>query len=97
MLPGAVGVRQALSADFIEVLNVDIDIVITVAVIAAVIIPVVMVMIPVIVIIPVDAAEDGIGCGDASMKPKPFYEAVAKLLPGVGGDRWADRRRLAIP
>ena len=65
VLPGAVGVRQALSADFIEVLNVDIDIVITVAVIAAVIIPVVMVMIPVIVIIPVDAAEDGIGCGDA--------------------------------
>lgn len=64
MLPGTVGVRQALSADFIEVLNVNIDVVITVAVITAVIIPVVMVMIPVIVIIPVNAAENGIGCGD---------------------------------
>ena len=65
MLPGAVGVRQALSADFIEVLNVDIDVVITVAVIAAVIIPVVMVTIPVVIIIPVDIAEDGVGGGDA--------------------------------
>ena len=65
VLPGAVGIRQALPADFIEVFNVDIDVVITVAVIAAVIIPVVMVMIPVIVIIPVDAAENGIGCRDA--------------------------------
>ena len=64
MLPGTVGVRQALSADFIKVLNVNIDVVITVAVIAAVIIPVVMVMIPVIVIIPVNATENGIGCGD---------------------------------
>ena len=65
MLPGTVGVRQTLSADFIEVLNVNIDVVITVAVIAAVIIPVtVMMVIPVIVVIPVDIAENGIGCGD---------------------------------
>ncbi len=64
MLPGTVGVRQPLPADFIEVLNVNIDVVITVAVIAAVIPVIVMVMIPVIVIIPVNAAENGIGCGD---------------------------------
>lgn len=66
MLPGTVGIRQTLSADFIEVLNVDIDVVITVAVIAAVIISVtVMVVVPVIVVIPVDIAENGIGCGNA--------------------------------
>lgn len=85
MLPGTVGVRQALSADFIEVLNVNIDVVITVAVIAAVIIPVVMVMIPVIVIIPVNAAENGIGCGDTRLKPKPLTKLLPNCSPGDGG------------
>ena len=58
MLPGTVGIRQTLSTDFIEVINVDIDVVITVAVIAAMVIPV-------IVVIPVNIAENGISCGDA--------------------------------
>lgn len=63
MLPGPVGVGQTLSAYFIEVINVDIDVVIAVAVITAMIIPVIiiMVVVPVVVIIPVDVAEDGIG------------------------------------
>ena len=65
MLPGAVGIRQALTTDFVEVLNVDIDIVITVAVIAAVIPVIVMMVVPVVVIIPVDVAEDGVGCRHA--------------------------------
>ena len=62
MLPGAVGIRQALTTDFVEVLNVNIDIVITVAVIAAMIPVIVMMVVPVVVIIPVDVAEDGVGC-----------------------------------
>jgi hypothetical protein len=69
VLPGAVGVRQTLTTDFIEVLNVNIDVVITVAVIAAVIpVIVMMVMIPVIIVIPVDIAEDGVGCRHAQAK-----------------------------
>ncbi|MNN68797.1 hypothetical protein D3C81_1845320 [compost metagenome] len=64
MLPGTVGVSQPLTTDFIEVINVDIDVVIAVAVITAMIIPVIiiMVVVPVVVVIPVDVAEDGIGC-----------------------------------
>ncbi len=86
MLPGTVGVCQTLSTDFIEVLNVDIDVVITVAVIAAVIIPVtVMVVVPVIVVIPVDIAENGIGCGNARLKPKPLTKLLPNCSPGVGG------------
>jgi hypothetical protein len=61
MLPGPVGVRQALPTDFIEIINVDIDVVITVAVIAAVMIPVIIMM---VVVIPVDVAEDSVGCRD---------------------------------
>lgn len=59
VLPGAAGVRQTLTTDFIKVLNVNIDVVITVAIIAAVIpVIVMMVMIPVIIVIPVDIAEN---------------------------------------
>ncbi len=66
VLPGSVGVRQPLSTDFIEIINVDIDVVITVTVITAMVIPVIiMMMIPVIIVIPVDIAEDGISCGNA--------------------------------
>jgi hypothetical protein len=61
MLPGTVSIRQTLAADFIEVINVDIDVVITVTVVAAMVIPVIIMMMIPIVIVPVDAAEDGIG------------------------------------
>lgn len=61
ILPATAGVRQVLPADFVEVINVNIDIVITVAVIAAVMIPVIIVMMVIPVVIPVDIAEEGIG------------------------------------
>ena len=63
MLPGTVGICQALTTDFIEVINVNVDVVITVAVIAAMVIPVIIMMV-IVVVIPVDVAEDGIGCGN---------------------------------
>ena len=79
MLPAVVGI-QTLSTDFIEVIDVDIDVVIAVPRIAIVVIPVMVVMIPV-VIIPVDITEDGVGGGYPEAEAKPFDQAVGKLLP----------------
>ena len=92
MLPVSVITRQSLPGDMVEIIDVDIDIIAVVRVAAVMIIIVVVIVIVMmaIVIIPVDAAEQGVGGGDAEAIAKTFDEAIGELF--TRRRRQVDRR-----
>lgn len=84
MLPAHRLARQVLPGYPVEIIDIDVDIIaimlITVTTMM-VIIMMVVVMVVMIVIIPVYAAEQRIGGGDAQTITKTFNKTVGKLLP----------------
>ncbi len=72
----------------IEIIDIDVDIIaimlITVTTMMVIIIMVVVVMVVMIVVIPVYAAEQRIGGGDAQTITKTFNKTIGKLLPRRG-------------
>lgn len=89
MLPAHRLARQVLPGYPVEIIDIDVDIIaimlITVTTMMVIIIMVVVVMVVMIVIIPVYAAEQRIGGGDAQTITKTFTKLSANCCPGGGG------------
>ncbi len=89
MLPAHRLARQVLPGYPVEIIDIDVDIIaimlITVTTMMVIIIMMVVVMVVMIVVIPVYAAEQRIGGGDAQTITKTFNKTVGKLLPRRGG------------
>ena len=86
MLPVNVISRQILPGNMVEIIDVDIDIiaVVRVAAVMIIIVVVIVIVMMVIVIIPVDAAEQGVGGGDAEAIAKPLTKLLVNCSPGGG-------------
>lgn len=82
MLPAHRLARQVLPGYPVEIINIDIDIIAIVLITVTTMMVVVMVVM--IVIIPVYAAEQGIGGGDAQTITKTFNKTIGKLLSRRG-------------
>lgn len=89
MLPAHRLARQVLPGYPVEIIDIDVDIIaimlITVTTMMVIIIMMVVVMVVMIVVIPVYAAEQRIGGGDAQTITKTFNKTIGKLLPRRGG------------
>lgn len=81
MLPAHRLARQVLPGYPVEIINIDIDIIAIVLITVTTMMVIVMMM---IVIIPVYAAEQGIGGGDAQTITKTFNKTIGKLLSRRG-------------
>lgn len=88
MLPAHRLARQVLPGYPVEIINIDIDIIaivlITVTTMMVIVMMMVVVIVVMIVIIPVYAAEQGIGGGDAQTITKTFNKTIGKLLSRRG-------------
>ena len=75
--------RIVITGDTVVIIDVNVDVIILSPAMMAVIMMIVMVIIVVVmvVVIPVDAAENGIGRGDAHTKTDARDHAIHKLLP----------------
>lgn len=89
MLPAHRLARQVLPGYPVEIIDIDVDIIaimlITVTTMMVIIIMMVVVMVVMIVVIPVYAAEQRIGGGDAQTITKPLTKLSANCCPGGGG------------
>ncbi len=84
MLPAHCLARQIFPGYPIEIIDIDVDI-IAIVLITVTAMMVVIVMVVMIVVIPVYAAEQGIGGGDAQTITKTFNKTIGKLLSRRGG------------
>lgn len=80
MLPAHRLARQVLPGYPVEIINIDIIAIVLITVTAM---PVIIVMM-IVVVVPVYAAEQGIGGGDAQTITKTFNKTIGKLLPRRG-------------
>ncbi len=89
MLPAHRLARQVLPGYPVEIIDIDVDIIaimlITVTTMMAIIIMMVVVMVVMIVVIPVYAAEQRIGGGDAqTINPQTFNKTVGETVAPEG-------------